>query len=54
MFILANYFASKSFAAVREAFSNAYLEKEAPNKTRILMSHVSFAYTSIVAVVGSF
>jgi hypothetical protein len=35
VFILENYFASKSFAAVREAFSNAYPDKEVPNKTTI-------------------
>jgi hypothetical protein len=34
-FILEHYFASKSFAAVREAFSNAYPDKEVPNKTTI-------------------
>jgi hypothetical protein len=33
VFILEHYFASKSFAAVREAFSNAYPDKEVPNKT---------------------
>jgi hypothetical protein len=33
MFILEHYFESKSFAAVREAFSNAYPDKEVPNKT---------------------
>jgi hypothetical protein len=32
MFILEHYFASKSFVAVREAFSNAYPDKEVPNK----------------------
>jgi hypothetical protein len=31
-FILEHYFASKSFAAVREAFSNAYHDTEEPNK----------------------
>jgi hypothetical protein len=35
VFILENYFASKSFAAVREAFSNAYPVKEVPNKITI-------------------
>jgi hypothetical protein len=35
VFILENYLASKSFAAVREAFSNAYPDKEVPNKTTI-------------------
>jgi hypothetical protein len=29
------YFASKSFVAVREAFSNAYPDKEVPNKTTV-------------------
>jgi hypothetical protein len=33
VFILEHNFASKSFAAVREAFSNAYTDKEVPNKT---------------------
>jgi hypothetical protein len=33
VFILEHYFASKSFAAVREAFSNSYPDKEVPNKT---------------------
>jgi hypothetical protein len=35
VFILEHYFASKSFAAVREAFSNAYSDKEVSNKTTI-------------------
>jgi hypothetical protein len=35
MFILEHYFASKSFAAVREAFCSAYPDKEVPNKTTI-------------------
>jgi hypothetical protein len=35
VFILEHYFASKSFAAVREAFSNVYPDKEVPNKTAI-------------------
>jgi hypothetical protein len=33
MFILEYYFASKSFATVRKAFSSAYPDKELPNKT---------------------
>jgi hypothetical protein len=33
VFILEHYFASKQFAAVDEAFSNAYPDKEVPNKT---------------------
>lgn len=34
-FILNHYFASKSFAAVRETYSNAYPDKEIPSKTAI-------------------
>jgi hypothetical protein len=33
LIILEHYFTSKSFAAVREAFSSAYPDKEVPNKT---------------------
>lgn len=33
MFILENYFASKSFVAVLEAFSFVYLREEVPSKT---------------------
>jgi hypothetical protein len=35
VFIVEHYFASKSFAAVREAFSNACPDKGPPNKTTI-------------------
>jgi hypothetical protein len=35
VFILEHYFASRSFASVCVAFSNAYLDKEVPNKTTI-------------------
>jgi hypothetical protein len=35
VFILENYFASKSFAPVREAFSNVYPGKGIPNKTTV-------------------
>jgi hypothetical protein len=35
VFILEHNFASKSFAAVREAFNNAYPDKEVPNKTTV-------------------
>jgi hypothetical protein len=35
VFILEYYFASKFFATVRKTFSNAYLDKEVPNKTTI-------------------
>jgi hypothetical protein len=34
VFILEHYFASKLFAAVCEAFSNAYPDKEVPNKAK--------------------
>jgi hypothetical protein len=40
MFIFEHFFTSKSFAAVREEFSNAYLEKDAPNRKIISMSIV--------------
>jgi hypothetical protein len=33
MSIFEHYFASKQFDAVREKFSNAYPDKEVPNKT---------------------
>jgi hypothetical protein len=35
MFILEHYFASKSFAAVREAFINAYSDRKVPYKITI-------------------
>jgi hypothetical protein len=35
VFIAERYFVSESSAAVREAFSNAYPDKEVPNKTTI-------------------
>jgi hypothetical protein len=35
VFIREHCFASKSFAAVREAFSYAYPHKEVPNKTTV-------------------
>jgi hypothetical protein len=35
VFILERFFASKSFAAVREAFSSVYPDKEVPNKTTV-------------------
>jgi hypothetical protein len=36
IYILERYFASKSIAALREAFSNMCPEKNSPNKTEIL------------------
>jgi hypothetical protein len=35
VFILEHYLALKSFAAVREAFSNTYPDKKVPNKTTV-------------------
>jgi hypothetical protein len=35
VFILEHYFSSKSFAAVREAFSDAYPDKKLPNKRTV-------------------
>jgi hypothetical protein len=32
VFIIEHYFASKSFAAVREALTSVYSDKELPNK----------------------
>jgi hypothetical protein len=40
VFILDCHFASKSSAAVCEAFSNSYLDMEVPNKTKTMMSLV--------------
>jgi len=42
MFILEHYFASKSFAAVREAFKKAYPVKKMPSKyNATLTSNIS-------------
>jgi hypothetical protein len=35
VFILEHYFASKSSVAIREAFSNAYPDKEVSNKKAV-------------------
>jgi hypothetical protein len=50
VFILEHYFASKSFAAVREAFSNAYPDKEVPNKTTIHRLVTTFRDTESVCL----
>jgi hypothetical protein len=50
VFILEHYFVSKAFAAVREAFSNAYPEKEVPNKTTIHRLVTEFRDTGCVCV----
>jgi hypothetical protein len=44
------YFASKSFAAVREAFSNAYPDKEVPNKTTVHRLVTKFRDTGSVCL----
>jgi hypothetical protein len=46
--ILESYFASKSFAAIREAFSNAYPDKEVPNKSTIHWLVTKFRNTGSV------
>jgi hypothetical protein len=50
VFILEHYFASKSFAAVREAFSNVYPDKEVPNKTTIHRLVTKFRDTGSVCL----
>jgi hypothetical protein len=48
VFILEHYFASKSFAVVREAFSNVYSDNEVPNKTTIHQLVTKFLDTGSV------
>jgi hypothetical protein len=43
--ILEYYLTSKSFAAVREAFCNAYPDKEVPNKTTMYRMLTKFLNT---------
>jgi hypothetical protein len=50
VFILEHYFASKSFAAVHEAFSNAYSDREVPNKTIIHRLVTEFRNTGSVCL----
>jgi hypothetical protein len=50
VFILAHYFAYKSFAAVREAFNNAYPDKEVPFKTTIYRMVTAFWKTGSVCL----
>jgi hypothetical protein len=52
VFILEHYFASKSFAAVLEAFSNAYPDKIVPSKTTIHRLVTKFRGTGSVSGVG--
>jgi hypothetical protein len=48
VFILEHHFASISFAAVSESFSNAYPDKELPNKTTIYRLVTKFRDTGSV------
>jgi hypothetical protein len=50
VFILEHYFASKSVSVVREAFSNAYPDKEVPNKTTIHRLVTKFRDTGSVCL----
>jgi hypothetical protein len=50
VFILEHHFASKSFAAVREAFSNAYPDKELPNIPTIYRLVIKFQDAGSVCV----
>jgi hypothetical protein len=50
VFILDHCFASKSFAAAREAFSNAYPDKEVPNKKTIHQLVTKFRDTGSVCL----
>jgi hypothetical protein len=49
VFILEYYVASRSFAAVREEFSNAYPDKEVPNKTTVHRLVTEFRDTGSVS-----
>jgi hypothetical protein len=50
VFIFEHFFASKSFAAVREAFSNAYPDKDVPNKITIHRLATKFRDTGSVCL----
>jgi hypothetical protein len=50
VFVLEHYFASKSFGAVREAFSNAYPDKEVTNKTTMHRLVTKFRDTGSVCL----
>jgi hypothetical protein len=50
VFISEHYFASKSFAVVREAFGNAYPDREVPNKTTMHKLVTKFRDTGSVHV----
>jgi hypothetical protein len=50
VFILEHYFASKSFAAIREAFSNAYPGRKVPNMTTLLTLFIFVGYLMTLSV----
>jgi hypothetical protein len=50
VFILEHYFASKSFAAVREVFRSVYPDKEIPNETTVCTDCWQDVGTQIVFV----
>jgi hypothetical protein len=54
VFILERYLASKSFAAIREAFSNAYPDKEVPNKTTVHLLVTQFRDTGSACLLQVF
>jgi hypothetical protein len=51
--VLEHYLASKSFAIVREAFSNAYPDIEVPNKTTIHRLVTKFWDTKCLCVTSA-
>jgi rRNA maturation protein Rpf1 len=53
VFILEHYFASKSFPAVREAFSSAYPDKDVPNMTTIHRLVTKFRRQEVFAVTSA-
>jgi hypothetical protein len=53
VFILEHYFTSQSFAAVYEAFSNAYADKEVPNKTTIQLVRKLLGHRKYLSVTSA-
>jgi hypothetical protein len=53
VFILEHYFALKSLATVREAFSNAHPDKEVPNKKIVHRPETKFWDTGRVCLCSS-
>jgi hypothetical protein len=54
VFILKHYIVSKLFAAVHEAFSIAFPDKQVPNKTTVHQLVTEFWYTRSVSVTGTY